>query len=96
MRSLPKRIEVEQLTLRDDASDVTLGGSLEGSHFKVAYKGRLAGTSIEHIFVEPLVSLEKLEGDFRADGDFKHPDATKATGSLQGSKIRLPPVLPCR
>ena len=40
VRSLPKRIEVEQLTLRDDASDVTLGGSLEGSHFKVAYKGR--------------------------------------------------------
>ena len=82
------------MTLRDDASDVKLGGSLEGTHFVLTYKGRLAGSSIDHIFAEPLVSLEKLEGDFHADGDIQRPDVTSATGYLRGSKIHLPPGLP--
>jgi len=94
VRSLPKRVEIETLTLRDDASDVKLGGSLEGTHFVLTYKGRLAGSSIDHIFVEPLVSVEKLEGDFQADGDIQRPDVTSATGYLRGSKIHLPPMLP--
>ncbi|MFN0039374.1 MAG: AsmA-like C-terminal domain-containing protein [Burkholderiales bacterium] len=94
VRSLPKRIEIEQVTLRDDASELTVGGRLEGEHFRIAYKGRLAGSSIDRIFVEPLVSIGELQGDFRAEGDFKRPDATTATGRLQGSMIRLPPVLP--
>ena len=94
VRSLPKRVEIEQVTLRDDASDVTVGGSLEGSHFKIAYKGQLAGSSLEHIFVERVGAVGQLQGDFQADGDLKHPEATTATGFLQGSMIRLPPVLP--
>ena len=94
LRSTPKRLEVEKLTVRDDVSDVTFAGSLEGSHFKAAYKGKLAGSSIDRTFTRPLVSPGQLQGDFRADGDLKHPDATTATGSLQASKMQLPPVLP--
>jgi hypothetical protein len=39
VRSLPKRIEIEQVTLRDAASDVTVGGSLDGGHFNRARGG---------------------------------------------------------
>jgi AsmA-like protein len=94
VRSIPKRLEVEKFTVRDDVSDLTFGGSLEGGHFTAAYKGKLAGSSIDRTFAEPLISLEQLQGDFRADGNLKRPDATRATGVLQGSKIRLPPALP--
>jgi hypothetical protein len=94
VRSIPKRLEIEKLTVHDDVSDVTFSGSLGLSHFTAAYKGKLAGSSIDRTFAEPLVSLEQLQGDFRADGSLKHPDATTATGVLQGSKIRLPPGLP--
>jgi hypothetical protein len=94
VRHTPKRLEVEKLTVRDDVSDMTFGASLEGSYFKAAYKGKLFGSSIDRIFVRPPVPLGQLEGDFRADGDLKHPDATTATGYLEGSNIRLPPTLP--
>ena len=90
----PKRLEVEKLTLHDDVSDVSFSGSLEGTHFKAAYKGKLAGSSIDHMFADPPVSVELVQGDFRADGDLMRPDATTATGFLQGSKIQLPLVLP--
>jgi DNA polymerase-3 subunit beta len=39
-------------------------------------------------------SLDELQGDFHADGDLTRPDATTATGYVQGMNIRLPPVLP--
>ena len=94
LRRTPQRFEVEKLTVRDDVSDMTFSGSLEGSHFSAAYKGKLLGSSINGVFIRPLVSPGQLQGDFRADGDFKHPDATTATGYLEGSKIYLPPLLP--
>ncbi len=90
VRSTPKRLEVEKVTLHDDASDVSFSGSLEGSHFTAAYKGKLAGSSIDHMFADPPVSVELLQGDFRADGDLMRPGASTATGFLQGSKIQLP------
>jgi hypothetical protein len=90
LRRTPKRLEVEKLTVRDDVSDMTFGGSLEGSHFKATYKGKLAGGSIDRTFVRPPLPLGQLQGDFRADGDLKHPDVTTATGYLEGSTIYLP------
>jgi len=94
VRSIPKRLEIETFTVHDDASDATFGGSLEGGHFKAAYKGKLAGSSIEHTFADAPATLGELQGDFHADGDLERPDATTATGYLQGTNIRLPPVLP--
>src|SRR5262249_21712392 len=67
---------------------------LDGSHFTAAYKGKLAGSSIDRIFARPFVGIGSLQGDFQADGDLNRPDATTATGVLQGSNVRLPPVLP--
>jgi len=94
VRSLPKRIEVQTFTLRDNVSDAKLSGSLEGTHAILTYKGHVAGSSIDRIFAEPLVLPDTLEGDFKADGDIQHPDTTSANGYLRGSLIRLPPMLP--
>ena len=84
VRSLAKRVEVEKFTVRDDASDATLSGSLEGGDFKATYKGRLAGSSIERTFAKSPVALGELQGDFQAGGNLKRPDTTRATGYLQG------------
>ncbi len=94
VRSVPKRLELERITLRDDVSDVTFGGSLERGHFTAAYKGKLAGSSLQRTFANLPVALGLLQGDFRVDGNLKHPDATTGAGYLQGSNIRLPPVFP--
>ncbi|HTS53771.1 MAG TPA: AsmA-like C-terminal region-containing protein, partial [Burkholderiales bacterium] len=94
VRSTPQRLEVEKFTVRDDASNVTFGGSLDDGHFTATYKGRLAGSSIARTFAKPLAGVGELKGDFQANGDLRRPDATTATGYLQGTKIALPPVLP--
>jgi len=91
---MPKRLEVEKFTVRDDASDATFSGSLDSGHFKAAYNGTLAGRSIERTFAKPPLALGQLQGDFQADGNLKRPDATTASGYLQGTKITLPPILP--
>ena len=96
VRSLPKRIEIEQLTLRDDASDVTLGGSLEGSHFKVAYKGRLAGSSIEHIFVEPLVSLTSCRAISAPTATTNAPMPPRRPAICRGQRSGSRPCFRCR
>ena len=94
VHSLPKRIEVQRLTLRDNVSDATMTGSLEGTHLVLTYKGHVVASSIDRIFAAPLVLPDELEGDFQADGDIHHPETTSANGYLRGSNIRLPPTLP--
>ena len=63
VRSMPKRLEVEKFNVRDDASDATFSGSLESGHFKAAYKGRLAGSSIERTFAKAPLALGELQGE---------------------------------
>jgi len=94
VHSLPKRIEVQRLTLRDNVSDATMTGSLEGTHLVLTYKGHVVASSIDRVFAAPLVLPDELEGDFQADGDIHHPETTSANGYLRGSNIRLPPTLP--
>ena len=80
--------------MRDDVSDASLGGSVEGTHFQARFKGQLAAASIAHLFPEEPFSGGELRGDFSASGDWRHPATTSATGTLRGSDIRLPPWLP--
>jgi hypothetical protein len=94
LRHSQKRLEIENLTVRDDASDASLDGTVEGRHLEGRFKGRLAGTSIERIFAESLVSLGELRGDLRLEADLDHPENSTATGDLQGSKVRLPLEFP--
>jgi len=94
VRQVPRRLEIETVTVRDDVSDLTFAGSLEGNHFTAVYKGKLAGSSIDRTFAQSPIALEFLQGDFHADGNLERPDLTTATGFVQGSQIELPPVLP--
>jgi hypothetical protein len=94
VRSIPKRLEVEKFTVRDDASDAIVDASVEGTHVRAHFKGRLAGTSIQHTFVEQPFSVGRLQGDFSVDGDWKHLRDSTRFGFLQATNIRLPPELP--
>ena len=96
VRTTPRGAEVERFTVRDEASDATLGGSLEDTHFRVRFKGRVAGTSIEHMFVDPPVSVGQLQGEFTVEGDRKHLENATGSGSVQAANIRLPRELPAR
>jgi hypothetical protein len=94
VRTTPKRVEVEHLTVRDDVSDASFGGNVEGTRFQARFRGQLAGASVTRVFPEAPFSVGELRGDFTAHGDWTHPATTSATGTLQGVDIRLPPWLP--
>ena len=94
LRTTPKRVEVENVTVRDEVSDASFGGSVEGTRFHARFKGQLAAASIAHLLPELPLSGGALRGDFSATGDWTHPATTTATGTLQGSDIPLPPWLP--
>jgi hypothetical protein len=88
------RIDLTELTIRDEASDATVSGSLEGSRFDARFKGRLAGTSIAQVFADPPVALAELHGDLQLSGDWKNPGHGTGSGFLRGSDIRLPVRVP--
>ena len=90
----PDRIELSNLTVRDDGSDATLGGSLEGTRFEAKFKGKLAGTSIANMFMQPPVTLTEMSGDLQIDGDWNQPGHGTGTGVLRGSGIHLPLHVP--
>ncbi len=90
----PDRIELSNLTVRDDGSDATLGGRLEGTRFEATFKGKLAGTSIANMFMQPPVTLTEMSGDLQIDGDWKRAGHGTGTGFLSGSGIHLPLRVP--
>jgi len=91
VHTTPKGVEVENLAVRDEASDATLRARLVDTHFRAVFKGRLAGSSIEHMFMVPPVSGGQLQGNLAVEGDWKHPETTTGSGSVQGTGIQLAP-----
>jgi len=85
-----KGMEVETLTVRDEASDATLRARLDGTRFRAGFKGRIAGSSIKHLFVDPPLSVGQLQGDITVEGDWEHPEKTTGSGSVQATGIQLP------
>jgi AsmA-like C-terminal region len=88
------RFEVKRLTLRDAASDASAAGNLEGHRAEIRFKGRLAGATIEQIFVQPGFSLANLQGDLSAKVDLDRPSASTAQGVLRGAQVELRALLP--
>jgi len=93
MRGSPKRIDVENIGLRDELSDVTFGGSLEGTRFTVRFKGKLAGQSVARIFARMPIEFGELHGDLHADSDWTRPGSGSVEGELHGSMIGVPLAL---
>jgi hypothetical protein len=90
MRFSPGHIDVEHVSLRDEFSDASAGGELEGSRFDVRFKGKLVERSIASIFERQPYEFSELSGDIRATGDWKHPDRTAVGGVLQGTMVGIP------
>ncbi len=90
MRGSPKHVEVQNISLRDDLSDVELGGKLEATRFDLRFKGKLVEQSIARIFAEQPFELGALAGDLRVSGDLKQPARSKAKGDLHGTMIGIP------
>ncbi len=87
LHSATDRLRIERFTLRDDASNVTVSATVEGPRINAVWKGRLAGSSLEHIFAEPPLTLDFINGDLRVEGDLKAPKKSRATGTLTGAAI---------
>ncbi len=83
-------IRIDRLAIRDDASEATFAGSLEGERFDMAFTGHLAGSSIARVFATPPIALGTLQGDLRLSGDLRRPGYGTGSGSLQGEDIRVP------
>jgi len=94
VRNISKRIDVDKLTVRDDASDAAFDATVEGTHVRAHFKGKLAGISIQRTFVYHPLSIGRLQGDFTVDGNSRDLRDTKRSGFLQATNIRLPPELP--
>jgi hypothetical protein len=94
LRVAGKRVEVKNLTLRDAASDASFAGSVEGHRAQIRFQGRLAGATVEQIFVRPVFSLGSLQGDLSAKIDLDQPSASTAQGSLRGVQVQLHALLP--
>jgi hypothetical protein len=89
LHSRTERLQVDQFTLKDAASNLSAGASIDGARIKALWKGRLAGSTLDHIFVHSPLELDYIDGDLRIDGDLKKPETSRATGTLSGSKIDL-------
>ena len=83
-------IRIDRLALRDEESDATFAGNLEGTRFTMAFKGHLAGSSIVHMFATPPIGLGTLQGDLQLTGDWHRPGHGTGSGTLQGENIRVP------
>lgn len=94
LRQKGEVVDIERARLHDAVTDVTISGTLEGAHFRAGCDGHVDGSSIDRIFVEPPLRLERFDCAFKADGDVKKPKATVANGTLTGTRLTLPPVLP--
>jgi AsmA-like C-terminal region len=94
LRNTQNVLEIQDITVRDDASDASFGGVLSGEQINVRFKGRLAGTSIGRILLEPPLSAGELQGDFSAETDLDDPSKSRASGHLQGAMIVLPETPP--
>ncbi len=90
LRSTQDRLEIQNLTVRDEDSDASFGGSLSGEQIDARFKGKLAGASIGRMLLEPPLSLGELRGDFSAETDLDDPGKSRARGHLQGAMIVLP------
>ena len=90
MRGSPKLVEIQNISLRDDLSDVELGGKLEATRFDLRFKGKLVEQSIARIFADQPFELGALAGDLRVSGDLKQPARSKAKGDLHGTMIAIP------
>ncbi len=93
LHSATDKLRIDRFTLRDDASNVTVGATVEGPRINAVWKGRLAGSSLEHIFTEPPLTLDFVDGDLRMEGDLRAPKKSRATGTLTGAAIHLPPAI---
>ncbi len=89
LHSRTDQLQVERFTLHDDASNLSAGVSIDGPKIKALWKGRLAGSTMDRIFLNSPLELDYLDGDIHVEGDLKHPESSHATGTLAGSGIHL-------
>lgn len=90
----PERTEVSEFTVRDADSAARFAGSLEGTRFDARFDGRLSGTSVARLFVAPPITLGRLQGEFRLNGDWRNPGRGTAAGTLEAADVRLPWPMP--
>jgi hypothetical protein len=89
LHSRTDQLQVDRFTLHDGATNLSAGATIEGPKIKALWNGRLAGSTMDHIFVRSPIELDYIDGDLRIEGDLKRPESSHATGTLAGSAIHL-------
>ena len=94
VRRASGRIEVQNLTVRDAASDAAFSGSFSEFQAQARFKGRLAASTLQRVFLEPNFDAAEVQGDLQAQGDLAAPLEASVVGSLRGSGMPIPTDLP--
>ncbi|HEX7811650.1 MAG TPA: AsmA-like C-terminal domain-containing protein [Burkholderiales bacterium] len=84
------KLDLDRLALKDASSEVILSGEYAGENINAAFKGKLTGTTLADLLVQPPVSLEGIEGDMQADLRVRKPWITRVQGRFEGSAIAIP------
>jgi hypothetical protein len=77
-------LDIEQLTIRDPDSQVTMGFHLEERELHLDWDGRLSHATMDRILVRNQVLAGVVEGDFDAHIYLDRPMKSTATGRLHG------------
>jgi hypothetical protein len=79
-----EEVDIEQLTIRDSDSQVTMGFHLEERELHLDWDGRLSHTTMDRILVRNQALAGVVEGDFDAHIFLDRPMKSTATGRLHG------------
>jgi hypothetical protein len=89
----PESIAIKDLNVRDEESDAHFSLKRERRVLDLAFKGNLAQSTLDRLFVNPLLQFGWIKGDFRAQVNTDRPGKTTAEGALEGEGLVVPHLL---
>ncbi len=85
----PEGVVVRDLSIRDEASEASMGLKQADRTFHVAFRGRLQKGMLDDLLVENTILAGSVEGDLEAKIFIDRPMDSTATGMLRGEGLGL-------
>ena len=86
----PDGVRVEELIIKDGASDASVALHLLGQALDLNFRGKLASSTLDALLEANPFSAGLIQGDVSAHVPLDNPGGMRFTGTLQGEDLSLP------
>jgi hypothetical protein len=87
----PESLEIKELVIKDEHSDVSAEMKLKENELDVSFSGNLTQETMDRIITSEIIRYGWVKGDFSAHIRLDKPVLSTATGSIEGEHL-IPPL----